>query len=334
MRIGIDFGGTKTEIICLDENNGKEMYRQRIPTPRGDYIVTVKTLVELVQNAERIMKKKGTVGIGIPGAIVPETGLVKNSNSTWTNGQPLQKDVAKALGREVRMENDANCLAVSEATDGAGAGKHVVFAVIIGTGCGGGVAFGGQAHRGINCIAGEWGHNPLPYPRVALRENSAHFGHFETAPMVTDKLKDHYFGELDTSEYPGPLCYCGRRGCLETWISGTGFKNDYKRVNGVEISTHDIIAQAQEGDKKAIAALARYTDRLARALAQVIDIMDPDVIVLGGGMSNVNSLYKDVPAAWEQYVFSDKVKTPLVPARHGDSSGVRGAAWLWGRHGA
>jgi fructokinase len=332
MRIGIDFGGTKTEIICLDENNGKEMYRQRIPTPRGDYIVTVKTLVELVQNAERIMKKTGTVGIGIPGTIVPETGLVKNSNSTWTNGQPLQKDVAKALGREVRMENDANCLAVSEATDGSGEGKSVVFAVIIGTGCGGGLAVDGRAHRGINSIAGEWGHNPLPYPRVDLSANAALFSHFEAAPNVSDKLKDHYFSGKDGSEYPGPLCYCGRRGCLETWISGTGFKNDYKRVNGEEISTHDIIAKAQEGEKKAVAALARYTDRLARALAQVINIMDPDIIVLGGGMSNVNSLYKDVPREWGKYVFSDTVKTPIAPARHGDSSGVRGAAWLWGRH--
>jgi fructokinase len=332
MRIGIDFGGTKTEIICLDENNGKEMYRQRIPTPRGDYIVTVKTLVELVQNAERVLRKKGTVGIGIPGTIVPETGLVKNSNSTWTNGQPLQKDVGKALGREVRMENDANCLAVSEATDGAGEGKEVVFAVIIGTGCGGGIALSGHAHRGINSIAGEWGHNPLPYPRMGLRETGAHFLHFEGAPLVTDSLQDRYFTVLDTSEYPGPLCYCGRRGCLETWISGTGFKNDYKRVNSEEMSTHDIIAKAQEGDKKCVAALARYSDRLARALAQIINIMDPDVIVLGGGMSNVNSLYKDVPEAWKKYVFSDTVKTPLLPARHGDSSGVRGAAWLWGRH--
>ncbi|MEZ0224489.1 MAG: ROK family protein [Alphaproteobacteria bacterium] len=332
MRIGIDFGGTKTEIICLDENNGKEMYRQRIPTPRGDYIVTVKTLVELVQNAERMLKKKGTVGIGIPGTIVPETGLVKNSNSTWTNGQPLQKDIAKALGREVRIENDANCLAVSEATDGAGEGRQVVFAVIIGTGCGGGLALSGHAHRGINSIAGEWGHNPLPYPRMGLRETAPHFAHFEAAPTVTDKLQDRYFTELDTSEYPGPLCYCGRRGCLETWISGTGFKNDYKRVNGEEVSTHDIITKAQDGDKKCVAALSRYSDRLARALAQVINIMDPDVLVLGGGMSNVNSLYKDVPEAWKKYVFSDTVKTPLVPARHGDSSGVRGAAWLWGRH--
>ncbi|MEZ0261470.1 MAG: ROK family protein [Alphaproteobacteria bacterium] len=332
MRIGIDFGGTKTEIICLDERNGKELYRQRIPTPRGDYIVTVKTLVELVQNAERIMKKNGTVGIGIPGTVVPETGLVKNSNSTWTNGQPLQKDVAKALGREVRMENDANCLAVSEATDGAGAGRNVVFAVIIGTGCGGGVAFKGEAHRGPNCIAGEWGHNPLPYPRAGL-DGGKLFAGFEAAPNVADKLKDLYFTDAATGEYPGPLCYCGRRGCLETWISGTGFRNDYKRVTGEDMSTHDIIAKATEGEPKAQAAYNRYADRLARALAQVVNIMDPDIIVLGWGMSNVNALYRDLPQLWGKYIFSDTVKTPIAPARHGDSSGVRGAAWLWGRHG-
>jgi fructokinase len=308
MRIGIDFGGTKTEIICLDKKNGKEVYRQRLPTARGDYITTVKMLVDMVQAAERIMMRKGTVGIGIPGTIVPETGLVKNSNSTWTNGQPLQKDVAKALGREVRMENDANCLAVSEATDGAGEGMKVVFAVIIGTGCGGGLALDGRAHRGINSVAGEWGHNPLPYPRVGLREHA------------------------ETSEYPGPLCYCGRRGCLETWISGTGFRNDYRRVTGTELSTHDIIAKAAEGEKHAVAALARYTDRLARALAQVVNILDPDIIVLGGGMSNVNTLYRDLPQDWGKYIFSDTIKTAVVPARHGDSSGVRGAAWLWGRH--
>jgi fructokinase len=332
MRIGIDFGGTKTEIICLDERNGKELYRQRIPTPRGDYIVTVKTLVELVQNAERIMKKTGTVGIGIPGTVVPETGLVKNSNSVWTNGQPLQKDVAKALGREVRMENDANCLAVSEAVDGAGTGRKVVFAVIIGTGCGGGVALAGEAHRGPNCIAGEWGHNPLPYPRPGIN-GAKLFEGFESAPNVTDKLKDSYFTDAATGEYPGPLCYCGRRGCLETWISGTGFRNDYKRVTGEDMSTHDIIAKATEGEAKAVAAYNRYADRLSRALAQVVNIMDPDIIVLGGGMSNVNALYRDLPKLWGKYIFSDTVKTPIAPARHGDSSGVRGAAWLWGRHG-
>lgn len=331
MRIGIDFGGTKTEIICLDERNGKEMYRQRVPTARDDYIKTVKTLCDLVRAAEASLKKTGTVGIAIPGTIIPETGLVKNSNSVWTNGQPFQKDVSKALGREVRMENDANCFAVSEAVDGAGEGRNLVFGVIIGTGCGGGLAVGGQAHRGINSIGGEWGHNPLPYPRVARQDNDALFNHFEKSPVGVDRLHDHYFTGLDVSEYPGPLCYCGRRGCLESWISGTGFKNDYKRVTGEDMSTHDIIAQAKEGDKKAEAALGRYVDRLSRALAQVINIIDPDAIVLGGGMSNVNALYRDVPAAWGKYVFSDTVKTPLLPARHGDSSGVRGAAWLWGR---
>lgn len=330
MRIGIDFGGTKTEIICLDGRNGKEMYRQRIPTARGDYMTTVKSLCDLVRGAEASLKRTGTVGVAIPGTIVPETGLVKNSNSTWMNGQPFQKDMAKSLGREVRMENDANCFAVSEATDGAGEGKNVVFGVIIGTGCGGGVSLGATAHRGVNSIGGEWGHNPLPYPHVARGDNASDFARFEAYP-VTDKLQDLYYSDAPVSEYPGPLCYCGRRGCLETWISGTGFKNDYKRVTGEDMSTHDIIAQAKEKEPKAAAALARYTDRLARALAQVINILDPDAIVLGGGMSNVNALYKDVPEAWKKYVFSDTVKTPLLPNRHGDSSGVRGAAWLWGR---
>ncbi len=328
MRIGIDFGGTKTEIICLDEKNGKEMYRQRVPTARGDYIVTVKTLCDLVRQAEASLKKTGTVGIAIPGTIIPESGLVKNSNSTWTNGQPFLKDVAKALGREVRMENDANCFAVSEATDGAGEGKALVFAVIIGTGCGGGIAIDAKAHRGINSIGGEWGHNPLPYPRAVASEKQAAF---EAHSAAVDKLAGHYFADPDVAEHPGPLCYCGRRGCLETWISGTGFKNDYKRVTGDEVSTHDIIARAKEGDAKSRAALDRYVDRLARALAQVINILDPDAVVLGGGMSNVNALYREVPEAWAKYVFSDTVKTPLLPARHGDSSGVRGAAWLWGR---
>jgi fructokinase len=328
MRIGIDFGGTKTEIICLDSKNGKEIYRQRIPTVRGDYMSTVKSLCDLVRGAEASLKKTGTVGVAIPGTIIPETGLIKNSNSTWMNGQPFQKDMSKALGREVRMENDANCFAVSEATDGAAEGRKVVFGVIIGTGCGGGVAIDGLAHRGVNSIGGEWGHNPLPYPRVALADSAAQFSRFEAYP-VTDTLKDLYFTGEANAEFPGPLCYCGRRGCLETWISGTGFKNDYQRVTGEDMSTHDIIAHSKEKEPKALAALNRYTDRLARALAQVINILDPDVIVLGGGMSNVNALYKDVPAAWKKYVFSDTVKTPLLPARHGDSSGVRGAAWLW-----
>ncbi|MDE1153297.1 MAG: ROK family protein [Micavibrio sp.] len=332
MRIGIDFGGTKTEIICLDARNGKELYRHRVPTARNDYAGTVKTFKMLVEQAEATLKATGTVGIGIPGTVVPETGLIKNSNSVWCNGKPLQKDVAAALNRDVRMENDANCFAVSEATDGAGAGKGVVFGVIIGTGCGGGVALAGRAHRGVNSIGGEWGHNPLPYGHPTGDGAAAMFAHFEQAPDTEDKLKPAYFSALATAEYPGPLCYCGRRGCLETWISGTGFKNDYKRVTGDDKSTHDVIAAADAGDTVAIAARDRYVDRLSRALAQVINILDPDAIVLGGGMSNVAALYAEVPEVWKKYVFSDTVKTPLLKAVHGDSSGVRGAAWLWGRH--
>ena len=327
MRIGIDFGGTKTEIICLDEHNGKELYRHRIPTARDDYDATVKSIAGLIAQAEKTLGKTGTVGIGIPGTVVAKTGLVKNANSTWLIGKPLQQDVAGALSRDVRIQNDANCFAVSEATDGAGKGHGVVFGVIIGTGCGGGVAINGAAHLGSNAIAGEWGHNPLPYPRVASAIPETVF---ESAPHTTDTLVAHYITDNTAiGEHPGPLCYCGRRGCLETWISGTGFKNDYKRVTGESVSTHDIIAHAQAGEPKAVAALGRYTDRLARALAGVVNILDPDVIILGGGMSNVDSLYTDVPKIWGQYVFSDTVETKILPARHGDSSGVRGAAWLW-----
>jgi len=327
MRIGIDFGGTKTEIICLDQKNGKELYRHRVPTARDDYDGTIRIFKNLVQQAEETLGCKGTVDIGIPGTVASETGLVKNANSTWVNGKPLQKDVAAALGRDIRIENDANCFAVSEAVDGAAKGAHLVFAVIIGTGCGGGIAIEGRAHRGLNAIGGEWGHNPLPYPRMAGTPAQTKF---EFAPAVTNKLADHYFTTDDKiCEYPGPLCYCGRSGCLETWISGTGFKNDYLRVTGDALSTHDIIAQARAGEAKAAAALARYTDRLARALAQVVNILDPDIIVLGGGMSNVDSLYQNLPMQWARYIFSDTIKTRIVAARHGDSSGVRGAAWLW-----
>lgn len=329
MRIGIDFGGTKTEIICLDKNNGKELYRLRVPTHRDDYAVTVKAFAELVTQAEKVTGRTGTVGIGIPGTVSPETGLIKNSNSLWTIGKPLQKDVSDALGRAVRMENDANCFAVSEATDGAAAGRKMVFGVIIGTGCGGGIAIDGAAHRGINSIGGEWGHNPLPYARTVAdtAEMERHFGGADCA----DRLQGLYSADIAGAEHPGVLCYCGRRGCLETWISGTGFKNEYRRVTGDSLSTHDIIAAAERGEARAVAALGRYTDRLARALAQMMNLLDPDVIVLGGGMSNVQSLYRDVPAVWGKYIFSDTVKTKVVQALHGDSSGVRGAAWLWGR---
>lgn len=326
MRIGIDLGGTKTEIICLDRNNGKELYRHRVPTTKGSYDAAITTMAALVRQAEDVLQQIGTVGVGIPGAVSRETGLIKNANSTWLIGKPLKTDLATALGRPVRMENDANCFAVSEAVDGAGTGKAVVFAVIIGTGCGAGIAVNGQALDGINGIGGEWGHNPLPYPSV---HSTIPAPDFEQAPGVTDTLYNYFTATPDLAEYPGPLCYCGRRGCLETWISGTGFKNDYRRVTKTELSTHDIIAAAKNGEEKAMAALDRYSDRVARGLAGVINILDPDVIILGGGMSNVDSLYKTIPDQWEKYIFSDTVKTTLHPARHGDSSGVRGAAWLW-----
>lgn len=329
MRIGIDLGGTKTEIICLDQKNGKELYRHRIPTKRGDYPSTITTICALVEQAESTLGQKGTVGVGIPGTVSRKTGLVKNANSTWLNGNPLDKDLAAALGRPVRMENDANCLAVSEATDGAGAGKPVVFAVIIGTGCGAGLAINGRAVSGINDIAGEWGHNPLSYPSVHHADADTLYRPFEKAPDASDTLHHYFTSDAAVAEYPGPLCYCGRRGCLETWISGTGFKNDYARVTGEALSTHDVIAQSRAGEPKAAAALDRYIDRVARGLAGVINIVDPDIIVLGGGMSNVDELYTKLPQIWGRYIFSDTVDTALARSRHGDSSGVRGAAWLW-----
>lgn len=340
MRIGIDLGGTKTEIICLHAGNGKELFRKRVPSPQGSYEGTLDNLVRLIDEAESELKQKGTIGIGIPGCVSNETGTVKNSNSIWINGKPLQKDLSARLGREVRIENDANCLAVSEATDGAGEGQPVVFAVIIGTGCGSGIVVHGKPVSGLNGLGGEWGHNPLPFPRIYSEDLSSGPAYFDEGKRE-DEIVSHIYRHKDPISYyvdsprlaeaPGPLCYCGKRGCLEKWISGTGFKEDYARVNGEEISTHDIVSLAKEGEAKSRAALDRYSDRLARALASVINILDPDVIVLGGGMSNVSSLYKDVPLLWDKYIFSDSVRTKLLPARHGDSSGVRGAAWLWGR---
>jgi fructokinase len=325
MRIGIDLGGTKTEIICLDKNNGEELYRQRAPTIPNSYAATLQTISDLIATAENKLGKTGSVGVGIPGTVSERTGKVKNANSTWLIGQALDKDLEKALGRAVRVENDANCFAVSEATDGAGEGKPVVFGVIIGTGCGGGIALHGKALRGINGISGEWGHNPLPYPRVYGKARRR----FNEAPNSKDRLSGYFTDEPMLSEYPGPLCYCGRRGCVETWLSGTGFRADYNCVTGEELSSQEIIAAARHGDANAVAALHRYMDRMARALAYVINILDPDVIVLGGGMSNVQALYAQVPQLWKKYLFSDTVDTVLLPPRHGDSSGVRGAAWLW-----
>ena len=288
MRIGIDLGGTKIEIVCLDVR-GVELLRRRIPTPRGDYAATVAAIRDLVAGAERELGRRGSVGVGIPGAISQRTGRVKNANSTWLNGRPLAHDLAHALDRAVRIENDANCFAVSEAADGAGAGHPTVFGVILGTGVGGGLIVDGRPLRGANAIAGEWGHNPLPAP-------------------------------LD-DERPGPACYCGRRGCIETWLSGPALARDA----GLPDDDARALARCPEG----AAALDRYVDRLARALATVINIFDPHAIVLGGGVSNIDRLYADVPARWQRYVFSDGVDTPLLRNRHGDSSGVRGAAWLW-----
>ncbi|HAJ89952.1 MAG TPA: fructokinase [Rhodospirillaceae bacterium] len=340
MRIGIDLGGTKTEIICLNEDNGKELYRKRVPTPQNDYLESVKNMARLVDEAEKELGQKGTLGVGIPGTVSSVTGLVKNANSVCLNGNPLDKDLEAATSRQVKIENDANCLAVSEATDGAGAGRKVVFAVIVGTGCGAGVVVNGHPVSGINGIGGEWGHNPLPFPVVYAPDPKIHLNRFDNGrdpSSVISKTYAHkdrlnYFtSDITYAEYPGQQCYCGKRGCIERWISGVAFKEDYNRVTGQDLSTHDIVAAAQKGQPDAQAALDRYFDRFARSIAGVIDIIDPDIIVVGGGMSNVSALYTEVPKLWEKYIFSDTVDTKIVPAKFGDSSGVRGAAWLWGQ---
>ncbi|HAU3358477.1 TPA: fructokinase [Salmonella enterica subsp. salamae] len=299
MRIGIDLGGTKTEVIALDDA-GEQRFRHRLPTPREDYQQTIETIAALVDMAEQATGQTGSVGIGIPGSLSPYTGVVKNANSTWLNGQPFDNDVSCRLKREVRLANDANCLAVSEAVDGAAAGAQTVFAVIIGTGCGAGVALNGRAHIGGNGTAGEWGHNPLPW-------------------MDDDELR--YREEIP--------CYCGKQGCIETFISGTGFATDYQRLSGKALKGDEIIRLVDAQDAVAELALSRYELRLAKALAHVVNILDPDVIVLGGGMSNVDRLYKTVPSLMKSFVFGGECETPVRKAQHGDSSGVRGAAWLW-----
>jgi fructokinase len=265
-------------------------------TPRGDYAGTIATIVELVRRLER-QHGPASVGIGIPGIVSPATGLVKNANSTWLIGAPFDRDVGQALGRPVRIANDANCFALSEAADGAAAGAAVVFGVIVGTGVGGGIVVNGRLLEGAHHIAGEWGHNPLPGPR--------------------------------DEERPGPPCYCGRHGCIETFLSGPGLARDYAAPAAASLDAQAIAASAVAGGRAAAEAMARYTDRMARALGTIINVVDPDVIVLGGGLSNIDALYRDVPARWGAYVFSDEVHTRLVKARHGDSSGVRGAARLW-----
>ncbi len=284
-RIGIDLGGTKIEALALD-GAGREVFRKRIPAPRDGYEATVAAVAGLIREAGA-----GTVGIGIPGALSPASGRVKNANSTHLIGHPLKEDLERALGREVRLANDANCFALSEAVDGAGAGAAVVFGVILGTGVGGGVVVRGEVLTGVNAIAGEWGHNPLPLPTA---------------------------GDL-----PLPACYCGRAGCIETYLSGPALARDHERATGEKLTAAEIVARGGE------ATLARYEERLARALASVINVLDPDVVVLGGGLSNVGRLYGNVPKIWGRYIFSDVVKTRLLPPVHGDASGVRGAAWLW-----
>jgi fructokinase len=291
-------GGTKIEALAMDDR-GAEILRDRIPTPRDNYVATVNALVALVYRIEHQVGGRGSVRIGIPGCISQMTGLVKNSNCTWVNGQPLKRDLSNLLLREVRIENDANCFAVSEATDGAAAGKTSVFGVILGTGCGGGVSIDGRSSAGANGVAGEWGHNPLPWPTKG--------------------------------EYPGPACYCGKRGCLEQWISGAGIQREFKSVSGCIRTAQEIIDSSKRGDATAKLIIERFEDRLARGLAMIINILDPDVIVLGGGVSNFDRLYRSVPNKLSEYVFGREVSTPIVKALHGDSSGVRGAAWLWHR---
>ncbi len=297
MRIGVDLGGTKTEAIALDDS-GRELRRVRVPTPRGDYAGTVGTIADLVQQLEQRSGETATVGVGIPGTIVASTGLVKNANSLWLNGQPLEKDLSLALEREVRCANDANCFTVSEATDGAARHHGVVFGVILGTGCGGGVALHGRIHAGPNGVAGEWGHMPLPWPTA--------------------------------DEFPGPACYCGRTGCLETWISGTGLARAFHEQTGRALLGSEIVQAAAAGDQEALLALDRLEDRIARGLAVIVNVLDPDAVVLGGGLSNLDRLYAgSLEERIAQYTFGGGTRTPLLRNVHGDSSGVRGAAWLW-----
>jgi len=299
VRIGIDLGGSKIEGIVLAED-GRQVARRRIAAPRGDYTRTLEAIAGLVAGLAPAEYPQAPVGIGIPGTVSPATGLVKNANSTWLIGRPFDTDIAALLGRPVRVANDANCFAVSEAQDGSGRGERVVFGVILGTGVGGGIVVDGAIMTGRNAIAGEWGHTPLPW--------------------------------MTGSEWPGRRCYCGRDGCIETFLSGPAFADDFRTATGKELAPADIVTLARRGERSAAAVLASYEDRLARALAAAVTILDPDVIVLGGGMSKVEQLYGSLGARIGAYAFSDRITTPVRPPAHGDSSGVRGAAWLWPAH--
>jgi len=296
LRLGLDLGGTKTEIAALNAE-GQIVYRERVASPRGDYPATLETIRNLVLSAEVELGAKGTVGLAMPGAISPATGLVKNANSTWLNGKPFDRDLEQALERPVRLANDANCFALSEAVDGAGADARVVFGVIAGTGIGGGIVVDRKLLTGPNAIAGEWGHNPLPWPTP--------------------------------DELPGPSCYCGKRGCNETWLSGPALGRIYAEMTGALLEPPQIAERAANGEKQAVALFESWLDRFARALASIVNILDPDVIVLGGGLSNMAALKRDLNQRIAPYVFSDRADTTIRNAVHGDSSGVRGAAWLW-----
>jgi fructokinase len=296
IRIGIDLGGTKTEIVALS-NDGNVLARYRNPTPRNDYLATLKNIVSLINQVEKELNETTTVGIATPGAIIEATGLLRNSNSVWLNDKPLLTDLQDMLNRPIKTANDANCFALSEAIDGAAANADIVFGVIVGTGTGAGIVINRQILTGANSISGEWGHNPMPWP--------------------------------DSEEIPGPTCYCGKQGCIETFLSGPGLEYDHLNACGEKFAADQIATRAEQGHIECEASLKRYEQRMARALASVINILDPDIIVLGGGLSNMKRLYENVPTLWQQWVFSDKVTTQLVAPRHGDSSGVRGAARLW-----
>jgi len=296
VRICIDLGGSKIEAIALDRRE-RTLLRQRCATPAGDYSATLRAICGLIETVEKQLGLRGSIGIGTPGSLSPSRGVIRNANSTCLNGQPLQQDLERMLRRPLRIANDADCFALSEASDGAAAGASPVFGVILGTGTGGGIVIEGQLLRGANAIAGEWGHNPLPWP--------------------------------DPDESPGPACYCGRSGCIETFLSGPGLSRDFQRQGGAPLTAAEIVTMAEAGDALAEAALQRYETRLARGLASVINLVDPAVIVLGGGLSNITRLYQRIPRLWGEYIFSDAVTTRLLAPRHGDSSGVRGAARLW-----
>jgi fructokinase len=296
MLIGIDWGGTKIEGVAMRED-GVELLRLREPTPRHDYFGCIKVVKNVIEKLEQQTGQRGSIGIGIPGSLEPISRLGKGASSTWLLGRPVEKDLLETIGREIKVENDADCFAASEAVDGAGVGYNVVFAVILGSGAGAGIAVGGKAHHGPNNSGGEWGHNPLPFPT--------------------------------TSEIPGKPCYCGRHGCMETWVSGRAFEAQYTEHTSEELKTSDILEKKRQGDRLCNMLWDRYLDRVARGLATVVNSLDPDVFVMGGGMSNVEELYEELPAALAKRTFSTVFHTPILKAVHGDSSGVRGAAWLW-----